>query len=200
MASVLESIIRDAKVAFVVAKLDGKLEASEVVQIAVQISQKIYALASVSSAEKDALVLLALKKGLAAADGLQGLAAMAGIPPAALEAAEEQILKAGVAAAGALRAAAPKLFAPAKKALLSCLPCCAEAIAVAEKLMPADAALIEQAVKGVRTDLSGNTVAASPESVAPTAVVQVRTVAEAPVENTPLPNTPAAEPNLVAFS
>ena len=183
--SVLEGIIRDAKVDFLIAKHDGVLEASEVIQIALSIAKKVFALANLSEEEKDALVVLGLKKGLAAAGGLAGLPGLAALPPAALDAVEEQLLKAGVGAAHAMRKAAPALFAPVRKALLGCLPYCSM---VASVLDPKDAAVLQEAVQVLTP------VEAIQEAPAQTAEARPA----APVEDIPLPNTPDVAPNPAA--
>lgn len=162
MASALEKIINDTKESFIAAKRDGKLEVSEVIQIALQVSMKVHALSSVSFAEKEAFVLLCLKKGLASADGLKALASLSGSD---LTEVESQILQAGIAAASALRGVAP----PLRKNLLACLlPFCS----AAQVLLPNESALIQEALKGStkdlsgnKVDLSGNTLPSSPEFV-----------------------------------
>ena len=171
-ATLLNTIVRDAKVAFVVAKHDGQLEAAEVVQIAVMISKRVHALENLSLAEKDALVMLCLKKGLSAANGLQGLSALAEAGPEGMAAAEHQVLAAGVAAAKSLQDAVPQLFAPVKNSLQACLPCFAQCAAVAAVLDPKDAALIQEALQCVQAaagakDLSGNVIVV-PTNVAST--------------------------------
>jgi hypothetical protein len=178
--SAIETIIRDAKVEFLIAKHDGVLEASEVVHIALSVAKKVFALANLSEDEKDALVLLCLKKGLAAADGMAGLPAFAALPPGAVAAVEEQFLKAGVSAVRAMRAAFP-----VKKALLCCLPYCSAAMTV---LDPKDAAIVQDALQLL-----------NPVDTTQVTVVQSSDVRPAaPVENTPLPNTPDEVPNPVA--
>lgn len=183
--SAIETIIRDAKVDFVIAKHDGVLEAAEVVQIALKIARKVFALANLSEDEKDALVLLCLKKGLAAADGMAGLPALAALPPGALAAVEEQFLKAGVSAARAMRAAVPALFAPVKKVLLGCLPYCS---AVAAVLDPKDAAVVHEALQLLTPVDTTQAVVAQSAEARPAA----------PVEDIPLPNTADEVPNPVA--
>ena len=183
--SPIETIIRDAKVDFLIAKHDGVLEASEVVHIALSVAKKVFALANLSEDEKDALVLLCLKKGLAAADGMADLPALAALPPAALAAVEQQFLKAGVSAARAMRAAAPALFAPVKKALLGCLPYCSLVTSV---LDPKDAAVVHEALQLL-----------SPVETTQVTVVQtVEARPAAPVADIPLPNTPDEASNPVA--
>ena len=183
--SAIEAIIRDAKVDFVIAKHDGVLEDAEVVQIALKIARKVFALANLSEEEKDALVLLCLKKGLAAADGMAGLPALAALPPGALAAVEEQFLKAGVSAARAMRAAVPALFAPVKKVLLGCLPYCS---AVAAVLDPKDAAVVHEALQLLTPVETTQAVVAQSAEARPAA----------PVEDIPLPNTADEVPNPVA--
>jgi len=174
MASRIEQILTDTKTAFVTAKADGKLEATEVIQIAMNISQKIHTLAGLDSAQKEALVFLCLKKGLVASGGL------------ALDAvAEDQILKAGVAAAKAL--------VPVK----ACFPFCYRFVAVVEKLLPNDAALIEEALELLKAPLP-NIVVSIPESVtAVKAELLVREV-ELAGENIVLHSIPEEEPSPVA--
>jgi hypothetical protein len=196
MASPLETIVRDARIAFVIAKSDGKLDAAEVVQIAVQVSQKIYALSSLSPAEKDAMVLLCLKKGLSAANGLQGLSALAQLSPAALAVAEEQILSAGMAAVSACRAAAPKLFAPVKN-WLAHFPFCSDFVKAATALLPKDTALVQEALQAVPSSVVSilEPVVESDAKVEPVAEpVQVV------VENTVQLNVPEVEPSPEASS
>jgi hypothetical protein len=182
--SAIETIIRDAKVDFVIAKHDGVLEASEVVHIALVVAKKVFALANLSEDEKDALVLLCLKKGLAAADGMAGLPALAALPPATVAAVEEQFLKAGVSAARAMRAAFP-----VKKALLPCLlPCLPYCSAVAAVLDPKDAAVVKEALQLLTP---ANATQATVAQTAETRPVVL-------VEDIPLPNIPDEVPNPVA--
>ena len=154
----LQGIINETKSAFVIAKFDGKLEASEVVQIATDVAMKIHALSLGSLDEKKALVALALKKGLAAADGLHGLADLAASGPEGVAAAEKQVLDAALAAVNVLLGAAPHLFAPAQNLLSSlrqslskCLPFCSQVKSLAEVLDPKDSALIAEAVQSLKS-------------------------------------------------
>jgi len=143
--SLLEGIIQEVRDGFVEAKADGKLEAAEVVHIASLASQKIYKLSGMSVADKKALVLLALKKGLDAAGGLQGLGDLAGLGPEAIATAERQVLNAALASVDGLLSLVPHLFAPMKSALAACLPFCSSAESVLTALAPKDAALIHEA-------------------------------------------------------
>ena len=180
--SLLEKIIRDAKIEFMIAKQDGVLEISEVIQIALNVSKKVYSLSSLSDDEKTALVLLSLKKGLAAAGGLP---MFENIPAETKEAVEEQLLKAGLGVVDLMRKNAPLLFAPVKKALLVCFPACSHVLDILDSK---DTAVLQDALR---------LVSPSPP-VTTTQVVVVQTDANPPVESvkdTPLPNTPEKESN-----
>ena len=191
-ATALEQIVRDAKVSFIIAKHDGVLEASEVVQIAVEVALKVHALGSLSEDEKGAMVLLALKKGLAAAGGMCDLPAFAALPAAAAELLENELLKAGAAAVKAMRAAVPRLFAPVKSFLHACLPFLSKAAAAAAPVLPPkDAKLVKEAL-----DLASATVAPTQESAeAPALSVRPATPLAADI---PLPNTVHEEPSPAA--
>jgi hypothetical protein len=181
--TIIQQIVADAKVAFIAAKSDGKLEAEEVVQIALSVGKKVYAIAGASLQEKEALVLLCLKKGLAAAGGLQGLADLVGSGPEGLAAAEKQVLGAALKSVNILREHVPKMFGVSPAALLSC---CSAVASVGSALLPKDAALIMEALQCVeafagKADVSGNAVVAAPAApVAPAPVAPVAAVA-APV-------------------
>jgi hypothetical protein len=162
----------------------------------------VYKLSVGSPEEKIALVALALKKGLAAADGLQGLEDLAESNPAALAAAEKQILDAALAAVNGLMTVAPKLFAPAqnllsslRQTLLGCLPFCSQVASMAKILSPKDSALIAEALDAVNSVADGHVpkvLVSTLESVVPKASVDllVRTV-----EGTPDANTAETEPS-----
>ncbi len=170
--TIIQQIVADAKVAFIAAKSDGKLEAEEVVQIALSVGKKVYAIAGASLQEKEALVLLCLKKGLAAAGGLQGLADLVGSGPEGLAAAEKQVLGAALKSVNILREHVPKMFGVSPAALLSC---CSAVASVGSALLPKDAALIMEALQCVeafagKADVSGNAVVAVAAAVAPVAV------------------------------
>jgi hypothetical protein len=148
----LQSLINETKAAFVVAKFDGKLEVSEVIQIATDCAQKVYALSNCSQEEKKALVMFALKKGLEAAGGLSGLTDLVSSNPAAIIEAERQILDGALVAVNALMVAAPQLFSVVQKASSSlkqslsvCLPFCSQAV-LENVLDPKDSALVAEAL------------------------------------------------------
>jgi hypothetical protein len=218
MASVLETIIRDAKVDFLIAKHDGVLEASEIVHIALSVAQKVHALGSISDEEKDAMIVLSLKKGLAAAGGMP---LVGSLPPAVVEGLENQLFQAGLAAVKAMRGVAPRLFAPAKNALLACLPYCSQLAGVASSVLaPKDAAMIQEALKcaelvaGKKEEViavdpaaaaapaaapapAAEAVVSASQESAVTAVLNDRP-AESVEVDIPLPNTVHEEPNPAA--
>ena len=57
MSASIESLVKDTRHAFIIAKSDGVLDASEVIQIAVDLAQKIQKVAGLSGAEKKSLLL-----------------------------------------------------------------------------------------------------------------------------------------------
>lgn len=205
-----QGIINETKAAFVIAKFDGKLEASEVVQIATEVAMKVHALSAGSLDEKKAIVALALKKGLAAADGLHGLADLAENSPAGVAAAEKQVLDAALAAVNALLGAAPHLFAPAqtllsslRQSLSKCLPFCSQVKSLAEVLDPKDSALIAEAVEAVKSVAEGRVpevVKSTLESVVSKVEETIVKVAEPPhmIEEVLDDHILETEPSLVA--
>jgi len=205
----LQGIINETKAAFVIAKFDGKLEATEVVQIATDVALKVHKLSVGSPEEKKALVALALKTGLAAAGGLHGLADLAESNPVALVAAEKQVLDAALAAVNGLMAVAPQLFAPAqgvlsalRQSLAGCLPFCSQVVQV---LDPKDAALISEALEAVKAGSAPPTVVSSTlESVVSKVSTEPLFEKVLPVQESksqevvPDANIVETEPNLVA--
>lgn len=191
--SILEGIILEVRDGFVEAKSDGKLEAAEVIHIASIASQKIYKLVGLSMADKRALIMLALKRGLDAAGGLHGLDDLVGLGPEALATTERQVLNAALASVDGLLAAVPRLFAPVKSMLAACLPFCSSAESVLTALDPRDAALIHEAflcvatVAGKPPVVTPVTVVAAPSDVTPT--LESVSVADPPLEKIVEENT-----------
>jgi hypothetical protein len=141
----LEDAVKDARNQFILAKADGKLEAGEVVQIAVSVAQKVQKLGGLSGAEKKAVVLLSLKRGLEAAGGIPGIAEE--LRPAL----EEQLLASASAAidvAVAVSQGKIDLRKPAAwKAV--CLPLCSAAAQLAAAKVPKDVPLLKEALGAV---------------------------------------------------
>jgi hypothetical protein len=138
----LEDIVKDARHQFILAKADGKLEAGEVVQIAISVAQKVQKLGGLSGGEKKAVVLLALKKGLDAAGGIPGVA------EELREEVEKQLLASASAAidvAVAVSQGKIDLRKPAAwKAV--CLPLCSAAAQLAAAHVPKDVPVLKEAL------------------------------------------------------
>lgn len=122
----LENLVKEARHMFILAKADGKLDAGEVVQIAVAVAQRVQRVgAALAGAEKKALVLLTLKKGLEAAGGLRTLPGFAEAGEGGVAALEAQLLAAAGAALDiAVAAAAGRLDLRKKESWAACLGAC----------------------------------------------------------------------------
>jgi hypothetical protein len=158
--SALEALVDEVKRGITAAKSDGKLEGAEVVQIAGDTAKKVFLLGVGTIAEKKALILHALQKGLAAAGGLQGLADLEASGPAGIAAAEKQVLAAALASVDSLMKVAPQLFEPfrgcvsgLKAHLLKLLPFCSQAATMVSALNPKDAKLIQEALASYKNIL-----------------------------------------------
>jgi hypothetical protein len=179
--SAVEDIVRGANLSFSIAKDDGTLEVSEVIRISLDVAKKVYSLQHLSEKEQEALVRFCLKKGLAAAGGLNGLPAFAAVQGPALEALEGQVLHAGLTTVKMMRKNIPALFAPAKKLLARCLPACSLVASAVKVLDPKDSAIVEEALQFVSESAS-----ATQEPVAPTSEnLPVAATSDAPPLNTP---------------
>lgn len=186
-SSPLEALVTETRHAFVVAKSDGKLDAGEVVQIALGVAQKVRGLAALSGSEKKAVVLLTLKRGLEAAGGVATLPGFADATEDVKAAAEAQLLgAAGAAIDVAVAVASGKLDLRKPAAWKACLPAC---LSVASVLLPKDQELLGQALKLAQASVAPQTEAAKPPSEAPVAAPAV-----APVpEEGKVPETQSAE-------
>lgn len=76
--SQLDSIVKETRAAFIIAKADGVLDAAEVIQIAHGLAMKLYGLGGLDINEKKSLLLYTLKKGLDDDGGVDSLAGMLG--------------------------------------------------------------------------------------------------------------------------
>ena len=76
--SQLDSIVKETRAAFIIAKADGVLDAAEVVQIAHGLALKLYNLGGLDMNEKKSMLLYTLKKGLDDDGGVDSLAGMVG--------------------------------------------------------------------------------------------------------------------------
>jgi len=145
MSSQIDTLIKETKAAFIIAKSDGILDASEVIQIAVDLAKKIQALASLSGSEKKALLLHTLKKGLDTSGGLDSLPAFANSSNEAKTAFEDEILKAASKTIDVIFDAVNGKIDFRKPANWKfCLPLC---ISAANVMIPNDQNVLKDAVK-----------------------------------------------------
>ena len=71
--SLLETLIRETRSDFIIAKSDGTLDAGEMIHIAMRLAVKLQQIRALSGAEKKALLMSTLRKGLQDAGGIQGV-------------------------------------------------------------------------------------------------------------------------------
>lgn len=189
----LEEIVKETRHQFIIAKADGVLETGEVVQIAIGVARKLQRLAGLSGAEKKALALLALKKGL---DAAGGVASLPGLKEASSEMQalfEKQLLAAaGAALDVAVAVAAGKIDLRKPGGLVAaaraCLPGCVAAVG---GLVPANQPLLKEALGMAEAGLS--------EAMgAPATAAGLSEAAAAPAAAEPTPVTPPSSPAEVA--
>jgi len=150
--SSLELLVKETKSAFMVAKMDGVLDAGEVIQIAGDLAKKIQALVELSGSDKKALLLLALKKGLETAGGIDGLAGFENASAETKAAFQDNLLMgASVAVDLMLSAASGKLDLRKPSSWKACLPVC---LSVVKTLLPKDQKLLHEATKYADTFLN----------------------------------------------
>ena len=145
MSVTIESLVKDTRHAFIIAKSDGVLDASEVIQIAVELAQKIQKVAGLSGAEKKSLLLLSLKRGLDASGGVDSLPGFVGASDEIKKAFENQLLTAASTTVDVMISAATgKLDFKKIPVRQICLPLCTT---VAKVVLPKDQKLIQDALK-----------------------------------------------------
>ena len=143
----LDDIVKYAQGSFITAKSDGKLEAGEVIQIAVLVSQKLAALGQLNGSDKKSVVLYCLKRGLDAAGGVGELPGLDGASAGVRKAVEDQLLSAASSAIDAMVAVARGEIDLRKKDIQnSCLPLCFSAAGVVQTLLPKEAGIVKQAL------------------------------------------------------
>ena len=141
----LELLVKETRAAFIIAKSDGVLDAGEVIQIAVELSQKLQKLTQLSGSDKKNMLLSTLKKGLEESGGVDSLPGFADASSDTKQAFIEQLLNAAsVSIDMILSAAAGKLDLRKPSSWLQCLPVCTGMVKV---LLPKEKALIEEATK-----------------------------------------------------
>jgi len=154
MSSPIDTLIKETKAAFYIAKSDGNLDASEVIQIAIALSQKIQKLANLSGSEKKSLLLLTLKKGLETSGGISSLPGFAGASADVIATFETQLLMSASTTIDALCAAANGKLDLRKPANWKfCLPMCMTAV---QTLMPKDQVHLNEAIKLAENLLTKN--------------------------------------------
>ena len=162
-SSPIESLVKQTRAAFIIAKADGQLDAGEVIQIAIELSQKIQKLANLSGPEKKSLLLLSLKRGLETSGGLDSLPAFEHASAEVKKTFEDEILNAASATIDAIFAAVSgKLDLRKPRSWAFCLPAC---LSIAKVVLPKDQAILNQAAEYASTVLK-----AGEEPVATTAV------------------------------
>ena len=146
MAASLEDLVNSTKDLFLQAKADGKLDVAEVVQIGVHVAAKLEAVqASLGGADKKALVLYALQKGLEVSGGVPGMTAEG----------EKQLLAAAAAAVDvAVSVAHGKIDLRKKEGWMVCLPLCLQAVKAGSSLLPKDVAVLKEALVAVAAPVS----------------------------------------------
>ena len=143
--SPLEVLVKETRREFLIAKLDGVLDAGEVIQIAAGLAKKIQGLVGLSGSDKKAMLLLALKKGLEASGGVDTLVGFANATAETKEAFQENLLMgASVAIDLMLSAASGKLDLRKPSNWKACLPVCMSAV---KTLLPKDQKLLNEATK-----------------------------------------------------
>ena len=180
--SPIEDLIKETRHAFIIAKSDGHLDISEIIQIAVTLSQKIQKL-SLSGMDKKSLLLLTLKKALDASGGVDSLPAFKDATAETKAVFEEQLLKAASTSIDmVLSAASGKLDLTKPSNWKNCLPMC---FSMAQVFLPKDQAIISEAAKYAETILNKSSGDPSPATAS-------NVLPESPVS--PLTNTSTSSP------
>jgi hypothetical protein len=147
-SSPLEALIKETKASFMIAKSDGVLDLPEVIQIAVEISQKVQKIAGLSGSEKKAMLLMALRKGLETSGGVGSLPGFGEASAETKQAFEDQLINAASLSIDmVLSAASGKLDLRKPSSWMQCLPVC---MGLAKTIMSQkDTVVLEEAKKAV---------------------------------------------------
>jgi hypothetical protein len=161
----LDDIVKYAQGSFITAKSDGKLEAGEVVQIAVLVSQKLAALGQLNGSDKKSIVLFCLKRGLDAAGGVGELPGLAGASAEVRKAVEDQLLSAASSAIDAMVAVARgEIDLRKKDGWKACLPLCLSVASAVAPLLPKEAGIVKQALEFAQAQVAAQVPPAIQES------------------------------------
>jgi len=151
--SALEAIVKETKALFIIAVEDGTLDSTEVMKIAVQVSQKLQALPALSGSDKKATLLYVLKKALDVSCALDSLPGLKGVSQEIKQSFENQLLNAASATIDIFVAASQgKLNLKNPSTYLTCLPFCLKAVEAV--LDPKDAAVLQEALKFTKNVLA----------------------------------------------
>ena len=117
--SLLETLIRETRSDFIIAKSDGTLNAGEMIHIAMRLAVKLQQIRALSGPEKKALLMSTLRKGLQDAGGIPG------VPEAAKDAVIDQaLMAASVSIDMAVSVAAGELDLRKPSSWARCIPVC----------------------------------------------------------------------------
>jgi len=136
--SSLETLIKETKAAFIIAVGDGVLDASEVIQIAVDLSRKIQTIAGLSGSKKKETLLFIIKKALDASNGINSLPGLVNASQETKQAFEDQLLN---AVSGAI-----EVFISASQGKLT-LKKAWSCLAMVTVMSPKDSAILEEVSK-----------------------------------------------------
>jgi hypothetical protein len=141
----LELLVKETRAAFIIAKSDGNLDAGEMIQIAVELSQKLQKLGDLSGSEKKSVLLSTLKKGLADSGGVDTLPGLADASAEVKEAFIDNLIEAAsVSIDMVLSAASGKLDLRKPSSWAQCIPVC---FGMIRTLTPKDKAIVKKSVE-----------------------------------------------------
>jgi len=142
--TLIEALVKETRHAFIIAKSDGVLDAGEVIQIAVDLAQKIQKVAGLCGPEKKALLMLSLKRGLDASGGVDSLPGFVDASADVKKAFETQLLTAASTTVDIMiSAASGKLDFKKLSTSRACIPVCVTAVKIA---LPKDQKLLKDAL------------------------------------------------------
>jgi len=141
----LEQLVKETRAAFIIAKSDGVLDAGEMIQIAVELSQKLQKLGELSGSEKKNVLLSTLRKALEESGGVDSLPGLANASAEVKSGFVDNLIEAAsVSIDMVLSAASGKLDLRKPSSWTQCLPVC---FGMIKTLTPKDKKLVEDATK-----------------------------------------------------
>jgi hypothetical protein len=149
----LDNLVKETRAALIIAKSDGVLDSGEIIQIAVNLVQKLQKLTNLSGQEKKSILLHTLKKGLDESGGLDSLIAFTNVSPEMKALFEQQLLSlASSAVDQILSASSGKL--DLRKPSINCFLGCLNKV---KELLPKDQKLVNDAINFSKSILNKNT-------------------------------------------